>query len=75
MLKKDIENREDVYKIVKEFYVKLMNDEVMIHFFKELKPKILSNVSQMANDSCNGDPLVDHVCWIVVCQTTSRLCE
>ena len=30
---------------------------------------------QMANDSCNGDPLVDHVCWIVVCQTTSRLCE
>ena len=41
MLKKDIENREDIYKIVKEFSVKLMNDEVMIHFFKELEDPIL----------------------------------
>ena len=32
-MKKDIENREDIYLLVKEFYVKLMNDELMRHFF------------------------------------------
>ncbi|MBK5209440.1 MAG: group III truncated hemoglobin [Flavobacteriaceae bacterium] len=32
-MKKDIENREDIYLFVKEFYVKLLNDEVMHHFF------------------------------------------
>lgn len=32
-MKKDIENREDIYLLVKEFYVKLMDDEIMRHFF------------------------------------------
>jgi hemoglobin len=30
---KDIENREDIYLLVKMFYVKLLNDDVMHHFF------------------------------------------
>ncbi|WP_372767188.1 group III truncated hemoglobin [Lutibacter sp.] len=34
-MKKDIENREDIYLLVKDFYVKLLNDEVMHHFFEE----------------------------------------
>lgn len=34
-MKKDIENREDIYLLVKYFYVKLLNDEVMHHFFEE----------------------------------------
>ena len=41
MLKKDIENRDDIYKIVKEFYIKLMSDDVMLHFFLEFKDPIL----------------------------------
>lgn len=36
-MKKDIENREDIYLLVKTFYVKLMNDDVMCHFFEEFK--------------------------------------
>lgn len=32
-MKKDIENREDIYLLVKDFYVKLMNDDLMHHFF------------------------------------------
>tara|TARA_R110001583_G_scaffold311_5_gene2825 strand:+ start:728 stop:1111 length:384 start_codon:yes stop_codon:yes gene_type:complete len=32
-MKKDIEDRTDIYLLVKEFYVKLMNDEIMRHFF------------------------------------------
>lgn len=35
-MKKDIENREDLYLLVKTFYIKLMDDEVMRHFFIEL---------------------------------------
>ena len=34
-MKKDIENREDIYFLVKDFYVKLMNDKLMFHFFEE----------------------------------------
>lgn len=30
---KDIENREDIYLLVKTFYTKLMNDAEMRHFF------------------------------------------
>ena len=30
---KDIENRDDIYLLVKMFYVKLLNDDVMRHFF------------------------------------------
>lgn len=36
-MKKDIENREDIYLLVKTFYVKLMNDDLMIHFFEDFK--------------------------------------
>jgi hemoglobin len=32
-MKKDIENRDDIYLLVKVFYVKLMNDDLMRHFF------------------------------------------
>ena len=31
---KDIENRDDIYLLVKMFYVKLLNDDVMHHFFE-----------------------------------------
>lgn len=36
-MKKDIENRADIYKLVKLFYVKLMSDELMMHFFEDFK--------------------------------------
>jgi len=36
-MKKDIENRDDIYQIVKSFYVKLMNDDLMAHFFEDFK--------------------------------------
>lgn len=39
-MKKDIQNRDDIYLLVKTFYVKLMNDEVMCHFFEEFKNPI-----------------------------------
>ncbi|WP_111709454.1 group III truncated hemoglobin [Lutibacter citreus] len=32
-MKKDIENREDIYLLVKTFYIKLMKDELVRHFF------------------------------------------
>jgi len=38
----DIRNREDIYLLVKEFYVKLMNDDLMHHFFEDFSdPKLL----------------------------------
>lgn len=36
-MKKDIENRDDIYALVKTFYVKLMSDENMMHFFEDFK--------------------------------------
>lgn len=36
-MKPDIETREDLYLIVKDFYVKLMNDDLMRHFFVEFQ--------------------------------------
>ena len=36
-MKKDIENRDDIYKLVKHFYGKLMNDAEMHHFFLDFK--------------------------------------
>ena len=36
-MKKDIENREDIYLLVKTFYEKLMSDDLMIHFFEDFK--------------------------------------
>jgi hemoglobin len=41
-MKSDIRNREDIYLLVKEFYVKLMNDDLMHHFFEEFSnPELL----------------------------------
>lgn len=36
-MKKDIENRDDIFKLVKHFYGKLMNDAEMHHFFLDFK--------------------------------------
>lgn len=33
----DIENRDDLYQIVKIFYSKLMDDDLMCHFFENFK--------------------------------------
>ncbi|WP_196885125.1 group III truncated hemoglobin [Aureivirga sp. CE67] len=35
-MKKDIQNREDLYLIVSQFYKKLLNDAEMHHFFSEI---------------------------------------
>ncbi|WP_196890482.1 group III truncated hemoglobin [Aureivirga marina] len=35
-MKNDIQNREDLYLIVSEFYKKLLNDAEMHHFFSEI---------------------------------------
>jgi hemoglobin len=35
-MKKEIENREDLYLLVSEFYVKLLNDDSIKHFFDDL---------------------------------------
>ena len=34
-MKKAIENREDIYSLVKKLYKKLMNDDLMHHFFED----------------------------------------
>ena len=34
-MKRDIESRADIYLLVKDFYVKLMNDDLMHHFFSD----------------------------------------
>lgn len=35
-MKKEIENREDLYLLVSEFYVKLLKDDDIKHFFEEM---------------------------------------
>ena len=41
-MKKDIEDKADIYLLVKEFYVKLMNDDMMRHFFLDFtEPNLL----------------------------------
>ncbi|MBI9042538.1 group III truncated hemoglobin [Lutibacter sp.] len=50
-MKKDIENRTDIYLLVKAFYVKLMNDDLMRHFFLEFnKPDLLEEHLQTLVD-------------------------
>lgn len=39
-MKKEIENRVDIYNLVSNFYVKLMKDDVVGHFFDEFKDPI-----------------------------------
>ncbi len=34
-MKRDIENREDIYIVVNQFYKKLLNDAIMKHFFEK----------------------------------------
>ena len=36
-MKKDIQNRDDIYLLVKTFYLKLMNDDLMSHFFVDFE--------------------------------------
>ena len=35
-MKRDIENRKDIYKLVKEFYVKLLNDDSISYLFTDV---------------------------------------
>jgi hemoglobin len=50
-MKKDIENREDIYLLVKDFYVKLLNDDKMHHFFEEfINPELLEKHLQILVD-------------------------
>lgn len=35
-MKSDIENRDDIYKLVKEFYVKLLNDDSISYIFTDV---------------------------------------
>ncbi len=50
-MKKDIEDRADIYLLVKEFYVKLMNDEMMRHFFIDFtQPELLEEHLQTLVD-------------------------
>jgi len=47
-MKRAIENREDIYLLVKDFYVKLMNDDLMHHFFSEFSnPALLEEHLQI----------------------------
>jgi len=40
-MKKEIENRDDIYFLVKNFYIKLMKDDKMCHFFEDFSNKTL----------------------------------
>jgi len=40
-MKTDIRNRQDIYLLVKEFYVRLMNDKLVSHFFEDFSDPIL----------------------------------
>jgi len=40
-MKKTIDNREDIYFLVKDFYVKLMSDDLVNHFFEDFSDPIL----------------------------------
>jgi hemoglobin len=50
-MNKDIENRHDIYKLVKNFYIKLLNDAEMHHFFIDFEdPKKLETHLQVLVD-------------------------
>lgn len=50
-MKKEIENKEDIYLLVKEFYVKLMNDNILSHFFQDFNdPDLLEEHLQTLVD-------------------------
>jgi hemoglobin len=50
-MKKDIESRADIYLLVKSFYVKLMKDDLIGHFFEDFSnPKLLEKHLQTLVD-------------------------
>ncbi|HEY9169383.1 MAG TPA: group III truncated hemoglobin [Lutibacter sp.] len=50
-MKRAIENREDIYLLVKDFYVKLMNDDLLHHFFSAFSdPDLLEEHLQILVD-------------------------
>jgi len=50
-MKKDIQNRVDIYLLVKDFYVKLLNDDLMHQFFEEFtNPQLLEKHLQILVD-------------------------
>ena len=50
-MKKDIKNRDDIYLLVKIFYEKLMNDDLMVHFFEDFEnPEVLEKHLQILVD-------------------------
>lgn len=50
-MKRAIENREDIYLLVKDFYVKLMNDDLLHHFFSAFSdPELLEEHLQILVD-------------------------
>ncbi len=50
-MKRAIENREDIYLLVKDFYVKLMNDDLLHHFFSAFSdPELLEKHLQILVD-------------------------
>ena len=58
-MNKDIENREDIYLLVKDFYVKLMNDDLMHHFFEEFtNPELLEKHLQILVALVNANIVV-----------------
>ncbi|WP_372793006.1 group III truncated hemoglobin [Lutibacter sp.] len=40
-MKNDIRNKQDIYLLVKAFYVRLMNDKLVSHFFEDFTDPIL----------------------------------
>ncbi len=50
-MNKDIENRKDIYLLVNKFYIKLMNDKVLQHFFEDFtNPELLEKHLQILVD-------------------------
>ena len=54
-MKKDIQNREDIYLVIKEFYSKLLIDDRVKHFFdKIVRQKHLDEHLETITDFWNG---------------------
>ena len=54
-MKKDIQNREDIYLVIKEFYSKLLIDDRVKHFFEGIvRQKHLDDHFETITDFWNG---------------------
>ena len=54
-MKKDIQNREDIYLVIKEFYSKLLIDDRIKHFFEGIvRQKHLDDHLETITDFWNG---------------------